>query len=243
VSDDGGLVAARLPARARLSEDATRLLRAAVVSGSYPDGHRMAVDELARQLGVSTMPVREALVALANEGLLEVLPRRGYRVENMSRQDIEDVFAVHSTVAGMLAARAAEVIDAETLETLRALQADVEAVAAERKPAIGREARIEQLNFDFHRTINRVPDARRLRWFLRTTTKFVPRRYYELIPAWVPATMDDHPLILDALERHDAEEARRLMIEHVEKAGALVLAQVDENGRFQPATGTRRSGR
>lgn len=193
----------------------------------------MAVDELADQLGVSTMPVREALVALANEGLLDVLPRRGYRVASISRRDLEDIFVVHALVAGMIAERAAQAITPETLKLLHSIQPQIEEIAGLGDEVPGRGMRIEQLNFEFHRTINRVPDAQRLRWFLRTTTKFVPRRYYELIPEWIKATTDDHPLILEALERRDGEAAARMMVEHVTRAGELVVAHLDKMGRWE----------
>jgi DNA-binding GntR family transcriptional regulator len=233
LSGDGRqIVSKRLPTRARLSEEATRSLRDAVVSGDYSPGCRMAVDDLAHQLGVSTMPVREALVALANEGLLDVLPRRGYRVANISRRDLEDIFVVHALIAGMIAERAAQAITPETLKLLRSIQPQVEEIARLGDEVPGRGARIEQLNFEFHRTINRVPDAQRLRWFLRSTTKFVPRRYYELIPEWITTTMDDHPLILEALEHRDGEAAGRMMTEHVTRAGELVVAYLDKMGRW-----------
>ena len=78
--------------RKKLGEETTRYLRDALLSGQYATGDRMAVHQLAESLGVSTMPVREALVTLANEGLLEVIPRRGFRVATMGLRDIEDAF-------------------------------------------------------------------------------------------------------------------------------------------------------
>ena len=148
------------------------------MSGTYPAGYRMGIDELARDLGVSTMPVREALVALANEGLLEVLPRRGFRVAAISRQDVEDVFRVHALVAGELAERAARAIDAETIARLKEVQEDIESISQSRMAASVRSTRIEQANYTFHRMINHASDSERLRWFLRAATRFVPRQFY-----------------------------------------------------------------
>ena len=219
-----------LPQRPKLGEEATRYLRDGVVSGTYRPGQRMAVAELARQLGVSAMPIREALVTLANEGLLEVLPRRGFRVARIRRQDVEDMFRVHAFVAGLLAEQAALVIRDETIAELRSIQSDVERLAHQRLRLADRSAQVEQLNFQFHRTVNRVPDADRLRWFLRAATRYVPRHFYEAIPGWIDTTVGDHPGIIEALSRHDAARARGLVSDHVAKAGDLVIGHLASRG-------------
>lgn len=200
------------------------------MSGTYPVGHRMAVDELARELGVSTMPVREALVALASEGLLEVLPRRGFRVARIGRQDIVDVFQVHAFVAGMLAERAALTIEPHELEELRGVQSRINVVAKRAGPASKRASRIEELNFQFHRIVNHSTTSERLNWFLRATTRFVPRHFYEAIPGWMDATLEEHPAIIEALERHQTARARSLMSEHVANAGMLVVKELEREG-------------
>lgn len=217
--------------RPKLGEECARHLRDALMSGAFRAGQRLVVEELAQQLGVSAMPVREALIALANEGLVEVLPRRGFRVGRIQRRDVEDVFRVHSYVAGLLIEAAAGEITAPDLARLRELQDDIDEVAARGADGAAdgdRGPRIEQLNFLFHRTINRVPEAERLRWFLRAATRYVPRHFYEAIPGWVDATVQDHPAIIDALERRDAAEARRLMEAHVRLAGELVVAHLGQ---------------
>jgi DNA-binding GntR family transcriptional regulator len=213
--------------RKKLGEETTRYLRDALLSGQYPTGERMAVHQLAESLGVSTMPVREALVTLANEGLLEVIPRRGFRVATMGPRDVEDAFRVHAHVAGLLIEEAAPIIPAATIAELRRIQAAI--VEGFGQPRDDRQLaqRVEELNFKFHRTINHVPDAKRLRWFLRAATRYVPRRFYETIPGWSEATRDRHGAIIDALEARDASEARRLMELHVIEAGRLVREHLD----------------
>jgi DNA-binding GntR family transcriptional regulator len=225
----------KLPPRRKLGEEATRRLRDTIMSGTYPAGYRMGIDELARDLGVSTMPVREALIALANEGLLEVLPRRGFRVAAISRQDVEDVFRVHALVAGELAERAARAIDAETIARLKEVQEDIESISQSRMAASVRSTRIEQANYTFHRMINHSSDSERLRWFLRAATRFVPRQFYEAIPGWMETTVHDHPQIIAALEQRKAGQSRRLMTEHVSLAGELVVSELERTG-FWPET-------
>jgi DNA-binding GntR family transcriptional regulator len=216
--------------RPKLGEEVTRYLRDAIMSGEYGAGQRILLEELAGRLDVSTMPVREALTALVNEGLLEGLPRRGYRVASIRSQDIDDVFALHSFIAGLLAERSAKAIDAAGVEGLHEIQRRAEQVARKRLAAPQRAAQIEEINFRFHRTINKVPDASRLRWFLRAATRYVPRHFYLTIPRWAEATLNDHPPIMDALARHDGATARKLMEEHITRAGRLVVEHLTAEG-------------
>jgi DNA-binding GntR family transcriptional regulator len=216
----------RPPARPKLGEEVARSLRDAVMAGAYPPNSRMGVEELAEQLQVSTMPVREALITLANEGLLEVLPRRGFRVAEVGLRDIADVFKVHAFLAGLLAERATQVITGEDLDKLRELEAQIDRLSS----SSGSAAEIEEVNFQFHRVINKAADSRRLEWFLRAATRFVPRRFYEAIPGWIEETVGQHPAIMAALETRDPEEAKRLMELHVTDAGRLVITHLESAG-------------
>lgn len=219
-----------LSGRPKLGEEATRYLRDALVSGAFEPGQRMGVEDLAQQLGVSAMPVREALVALANEGLLEVLPRRGFRVARIRKQDILDVYRVHAFVAGLLAEAAAAIITDETIAELRRIQREVDRLSRQKLRLAERSAQIEELNFLFHRTINQVPDAERLRWFLRAATRYVPRHFYETIPGWVETTVHDHPDIIEALESRDPATARMVVERHVAQAGEQVVSHLATRG-------------
>jgi DNA-binding GntR family transcriptional regulator len=211
-----------LDGRPKLGREVTRILRDAIMSGKFAPGQRMMVDELARQLGVSTMPIREALVTLAGEGLVDELARRGFRVTDLQPRDIEATFKVQAFVAGLLAADAAEVIDDQTLASLSVLQDKIEALATE-MPAVGVAGQIEELNHQFHSIINHLSDSGRLRWFLRVATRYVPRNFYEDIPEWTRGTVEDHPGIIAALAKHDPALAQQRMTVHTSHAGEYMI--------------------
>jgi DNA-binding GntR family transcriptional regulator len=207
----------------------------------------LAIQDLARDLGVSTMPVREALITLANEGLVDTLPRRGFRVGIIRDRDISHTFLVHGFVSGLLAEEAARSITAADLETLRALNDDFDTVSKQKSRGIQRSSRLEEINFEFHRTINWSSDSPRLRWFLRAGSNQIPRlprHSYPDIHGWIEAAQKDHPAIIAALERHDGAAARKLAEHHVRQAGDLILldlaARRDPKAR-RAAAGQRRS--
>lgn len=221
----------QLAGRKKLSAEVADYLRDAIISGHFSPGERLSPSALASDLRVSPMPVREALAALAADGLIDAITRRGFRVAHISRRDIRDAFTVHAFIAGLLAEAASRVVVADTIKELRLIHSEIDRLSS--LPDHDSQMRIENLNFDFHRTINRVPDAYRLRRFLANVSQFAPRHFYDSIPHWVDATVKDHPKIIDALESRDPDGARRLMEQHILRAGALLDRNLDQHGFWQ----------
>ena len=212
-------------------------IRDAILARQFVTGDRLGIEDLADRVGVSTMPVREALISLEQEGLVERLPRRGFRVAAVQSADVADIFVLHSFLAGVLASRAAESASEQLVDRLSDIQRQIVA-AAHAPPSSQRAAKVERLNHEFHRTINRCVNSQRLRWFLRTTTRYVPASFYRSIPGWIQTTIDDHPLIIDALGRRDSNASRKLMEEHVLRGGRLVI---DAFTRREASDGTAES--
>jgi DNA-binding GntR family transcriptional regulator len=120
------------PRGSRVTE-AYAALRKRILDNDYPPGHQALESELALQLGISRTPVREALIRLANEGLVEVVPRHGMRVLPVSPTDMREIYvvltALESAAAETLALRRPSedelkpLVDA-TRDMTRALKAD-----------------------------------------------------------------------------------------------------------------------
>ncbi len=78
--------------RPQLSDDVAAHVRNLIMSGGVRPGDFVRLDETAAELGVSVTPVREALLTLRGEGLVELVPHRGYVVSPLDRSDIDDIF-------------------------------------------------------------------------------------------------------------------------------------------------------
>ncbi|GAA5050776.1 GntR family transcriptional regulator [Thermocatellispora tengchongensis] len=207
--------------RPKLSDEIIENLRQAILSGSYSRGAKLGLEELAEELGVSIMPVREALIALANEGLVVAEPRRGFRASPLLQQDLDDIFEIQAHLAGILAARAAEAATAEDVATLREIHRRFEELS--REPAGGtRSAALGELNTGFHRYINKLPPGDRVRWFLRLTNRFVRQDLFESVPGMLEGALRDHPPIIEAIAARDSARARRLMEEHFAQGASLL---------------------
>src|SRR3954469_1843887 len=166
-------------ARRQLADEVAGHLRDSIMAGHLRPGDFIRLEEIAAELGVSITPVREALLTLRGEDMVELVPRRGYVVAPLSRQDVRDLFTLQADIAGELAARATARITAEELAELAELQGELDdAVAAVRLDDI------EHWEFEFHRIVNRAADARKLSWFLHTVTRYTPARFYSGDEGW-----------------------------------------------------------
>ncbi len=87
-----------------LVDEAYQALKTAIRDNVFPPGHQAAEPEIARQLGMSRTPVHEAIIRLQEEGLVQVLPRRGILICPISAEDIREIYDVLIAVEGMAAA-------------------------------------------------------------------------------------------------------------------------------------------
>lgn len=88
---------------ASLVDHAYQVMRRRILDNAWPPGHRALEQELALELGMSRTPVREALIRLANEGLVEVVPRHGMRVLPVSADDMREIYEVLTALEAMAA--------------------------------------------------------------------------------------------------------------------------------------------
>lgn len=203
-----------------------------ILVGDLLPGQHVTHDQLAKQLGVSTMPVREALLRLTHQGFIAAKPGRHFEVTSTSRTDIDDIYWAHALLAGELTARATRNADPEFLSELRAVQEEWDAL-----PAGAATDELDDLNNSFHRLINRQARAPKLLVFLRNTIRLIPEHFYALVPDWHDTSTNGHRDILDAVESGDEERARQAAEAHVRDAGSLLAELFTDKGYWkEPAT-------
>jgi DNA-binding GntR family transcriptional regulator len=211
--------------RPQLSDEIASLLRDRIMSGVLRPGERIRLEEVAEEAGLSITPVREALLMLRAEDMVELQPRRGYVIAPLSRQDVIDVFALQGDIAGELAARVAAIVTTDQVDELVAAHQRLRRAANAR-----RVADIERLEFEFHRAINRLADARKLSWFLRTATRYIPSRFYAASPEWRSNMAVDHEELLSAFTAHDPTAARTVMARHFTDGADRLVKHLDDLG-------------
>lgn len=218
-----------LRSRSQLSDEVADHVRELIMSGQVRAGEFLRLDKLAAELGVSVTPVREALAALRGEDMVDLEPSRGYVVTPFSRQDIEDVFGLQADLAGELAVRASARMPAEVLDELTELQSALNrAVRSVDVPEV------ERAEFEFHRLINRTADSRKLSWFLKSATRYLPQHFYSGDAGWRRTVRRDHNAILKALRADDPEAVREPMVQHVTDGGRRLVKHLEKTGIWEP---------
>lgn len=131
---------------------AYQALRGLVLEGVYPPGSRLKEAEIAARLGVSRTPVREALLQLEGESLVELIPNRGAVVRELSRTDVHEILVLRAILEAFCASTAATSMDAEEIDELEMLHKKLAEEAA--RPAHeGQEDALAALNTNFHRAV------------------------------------------------------------------------------------------
>jgi DNA-binding GntR family transcriptional regulator len=214
----------RIPARRVLREDVADAIRNQILVGELRRGSRLDMAALAEGLDVSQLPVREALITLASEGLVRVVPRRGYYVEELDPVDVLDHYELYGKISGMAAARASTVITDEDIDELEELN--------KRMRTVKDSSRQEQLNNEIHSRINKVGASRRLMSVIRPLSHGMDVRFGVIIPGWQANAAAEHDLIITALRQRDPEAARTAMEHHLSVNGQRAVDALTSAGFF-----------
>jgi DNA-binding GntR family transcriptional regulator len=207
-------------ARSVLSSQVKDRMLQWIVEGELAPGSRIIETRIARQLGTSQAPVREALRDLATLGLVDVHPYRGARVRQPEPEELVEAMELRGELEAVAARTAARRIDDATLAQMREL------LEAMRASAARDDAHAQAMqNSAFHTCVitasgNRTPQRRwsRLGPFARTyLTATAPGADLH----WLA---ERHVAILEALETRDAEAAAEAMRIHAREAERQVLA-------------------
>jgi DNA-binding GntR family transcriptional regulator len=233
---------------ARTEEDAALVdrlaatIQARVLSGEFASGSRLRQESLATEFGVSRTPVREALRKLQASGLVELQPHRGALVRRPSAREVREAYEVRAELEGLAAALAAERMRDEELHRLRAAQ-EMFNESSERlrvwkeRGADGpppEQAHDEWIrgNDLFHLMILQAAGNNRLAAMLADLHQSFPRDLTWIVLGESSHLLDEnvaqHGAVLEALERRNAEEARRRMVDHVRLVGELFVRRFEE---------------
>ena len=123
-------------------------LRDAILTGKLVPGERLMENQLAEKLGVSRTPVREALRMLELENLVELVPRKGAQVLDMTEKDIVNILEIRSALEGLATSLACRKMTKECLQQLKNMEVDFERAVAENDVE-----RFVDIDEDFHDVI------------------------------------------------------------------------------------------
>ncbi|MET0854671.1 MAG: GntR family transcriptional regulator [Microterricola sp.] len=208
------------------------VIREAILDGRFVPGTLISTSSLAQDLGVSRTPVREALLQLAQAGMVQFEKNRGVRVMNTSIADLIGVFQVRLLIEVPLVARAAETATEEDIAEVEITLDAMRAAAAEQDyEAFLRADR------DFHLTLLKIADSPRAVAVVRDLRNVVLTRGVGTVPnSRSPEDiLREHRVLLDSVKAHDPVGAAAGIRSHILNTAHLLISQESHNSAEYPA--------
>ena len=196
-------------------------LRDAILTGKLVPGERLMENQLAEKLGVSRTPVREALRMLELENLVELGPRKGAQVLDMSEKDITNILEVRSALEGLATSLACKKMTKEDLQQLKNMEVDFEKAVADNDVD-----HFVDIDEDFHDLIFAATENDKLINIFRNLRIQLYR--YRMAQAKNNETsmstiVAHHRSIIRAIENHDAEEGASIAQGHIKYQTESIL--------------------
>jgi DNA-binding GntR family transcriptional regulator len=215
------------PKARRLSDQIATHLRARICRGDFQPGDRLIEAELSMEMGVSRAPLREALVTLQRDGLVEVIPYRGAIVANLGEHDVDEIRELRAALEAIAARRAAQTAPRGTAKELRDRLRVMSDAAAEGDATAAALAHI-----DFHRAIGEASGYERLVGFLDQLAgqSLALYSYAALPPSDLVALANDHVDIVEAIESGDADRAEAAVVRNILEASKPVAELLEHRG-------------
>ncbi|MGB6102458.1 MAG: GntR family transcriptional regulator [Pusillimonas sp.] len=234
------------------AESISRLLRQAILDGALEGGSVLRQGEIAKRFGVSRIPVREALLKLEGEGLVETQPRQGVVVTMLSADDFVEILEMRYALESLALDLAAPRFKDEDLDDALAIVIEAEKsmpTPADQDPRKEFESRWGNLNWVFHRRLYTVANRPRLLTSIENLHQLFARHLrvriddtgtaasassgerHTLLEAnrreWTDV-LEEHRQIALACARHDAEAAKEILKRHIYNHGGELVRKLKE---------------
>jgi DNA-binding GntR family transcriptional regulator len=214
--------------RKSVSVQVADILRTMILRGELKSDEALVHDDLAKRLGVSTMPVREALLRLTHEGFVVAHHNRSFRVATTSKDDIQDLFWLYGLVAEELARRACRNAGPEIADELDALNRQWD-----ERAQTGTED-YDRINSTFKHLINEAANSAKLVFLLGQIRRFIPENFYSVKPAWRKRWVAEHKKIATAMRRSDPDAAALVTRRYIQDAAEVLIDYFDDRGYWEP---------
>lgn len=210
---------------APLNQVVADAIRERILAGEFAPGERLAEERLSAELGVSRMPVREALRKLAAEGVVTIEPRRGAWVTEYSAQQLQELVEVRATLESLNAKLAARRKDPRQIAQLQKILAAGSRITEKTQLAV-----IQENNARFHEALEAVAGNGVLSSIVRSLRDRTALVFARQSRSRVRQNWQEHAAIVRAVIAGDGERAARLAARHVYNA-----AELAEHAEAEPA--------
>jgi DNA-binding GntR family transcriptional regulator len=223
--EDPGLSSlSAIPERKPLGHYVFENLKKAIVRGDFSPGNRLVESRIAEAMGISRTPVREAIHKLEREGLVKKLPRGGFTVLNLTREEIEETFGIRSVLESYAARLAAIKHQRQELEPL---EEKIEEFQYHLNR--GEMEALLQINTEFHALLYAMSRSPKLIKLINDLQDQIYRfrRIILRIKMMAKTSNDDHRHMLRAMKSRDADRVETLVKQHILRGQKIVLRELE----------------
>lgn len=203
-----------------LSGEAVNRIRAAILQGKLKPGERLIQSRLAEEMGMSRIPLREALKELETEGLIRVEPYRGAVVSSFDEHDVREIYCLRALLESLAAEIALPRLTDDDIVRLTGIHAQMEQLHRD-----GDFEAVARVGQTFHMAIyaksgwGRLVDIIGQLWARRPQVDVLMAERASL-------SLQQHRQILDAIRERDAWKAARLIRIHIESAEEALISEM-----------------
>jgi DNA-binding GntR family transcriptional regulator len=203
-----------------LMEQVYKQIKEKIIYGQLKAGQLLTVGEISDYYQVSKTPVRDAFNALKHDGLLDVLPYKGYIVSSIDARDLKDLFSLRVLLEGGAAELAALNATKDIIVKLEEL-AKVDLDSEEDSKILFMKA-----NFNFHTMVAKASENQRLTKAITSILDNMQRVLYLDLKIMDPHDMQsEHMELVDLIRKRDSHGAKQLMIKHIESSSDRIFTK------------------
>jgi DNA-binding GntR family transcriptional regulator len=212
--------------RTSSAEQISLYIRSLIFEGELLPGTRVPQDAIAQELGVSRIPIREALIALEREGWVTIEMHRGAFINALDQQAIRDHYELLGLIYGFAAKRAISRSDGDLVGRLTDIQT--------RFTNATDPEELQDLSISFYSSIVRAAASPRITVALRAMSALVPGNFFELVPGAVDVEKKGLAAMVRALQKNDGERASAECVKMMRRLGSQVTLVFEERSLFGP---------
>lgn len=206
-------------------DQAALYIRRLIFDGQLRPGIRVPQDDVAKSLGISRIPVREALIALEREGWVTIEMHRGAFVSALDPQAVRDHYELFGLTYGFAVERAVDRAGSEFVPTLVELEHDI----AEAEEA----DTIWKLTLRFHDVVVDTAHSPRIKVVLRALPALIPGNFFALVPGAIDAEKRGFAAIVRAVKKSDGRQAAEQYVKMMRRQGDHVVDVLAARGLFE----------
>jgi DNA-binding GntR family transcriptional regulator len=213
--------------RTSSAEHIAQHIRSLIFDGELLPGTRVPQDAIAEELGVSRIPIREALIALEREGWVTIEMHRGAFINSLDKQSIRDHYELLGLIYGFAAKRALTRTNGDIAERLAEIQSQFSHATDPEE--------LQELSISFYSSIVKAAASPRITVALRAMSAMVPGNFFELVPGAIEVEKKGLAAMVRAMQKNDGERASVECVKMMRRLGNLVTLLFDQRSLFGPS--------